>query len=237
MIKNLRQLVCLFSVAVILSVSASSFCLMGNCVTSEGIRENFRMSDQSKKLADSFEDNINKMAYASLDRQIDTSEVLQAGLADNLLDDVVDSFKNKIDNQVNNQNNNRINKYGTGSIISISQAEYNLICSVVMRETGYGSYEGCVAVSQCFRNAMIREKNSGNAYDAWSVQRKYGYGGVGRTPNERVKRAVYDVFYNGVTITSEPIICYYAPALAYSAWHESQIYVCSYDGNKFFKFR
>lgn len=115
--------------------------------------------------------------------------------------------------------------------LAISQAEYDLICSIVMNETGYGSYEGCVAVAQCFRNAMLRE-----GADAFTVQKKYGYYYT-KTPNEQVKRAVYDVFYNSVTVTDEPIICFYAPAIKYSAWHESQIFVCEYDGNKFFKFR
>ncbi len=113
----------------------------------------------------------------------------------------------------------------------ISQSEYDLICGIVMNETGHGSREGMIAVTQCIKNAMEKEKK-----DAFWVHDNYGYGKT-KTPSEKVKQTVYDVFYKGAKVTDEPILYFYAPALCYSAWHESQTYVCSYDGNKFFKAR
>lgn len=115
--------------------------------------------------------------------------------------------------------------------VQISQDEFDLICSVVMTEAGGGSFDGMAAVAQCFYNAMELEGK-----DAYYIYNHYGYAG-GKTPNETVKEAVCAVFYDEYRVTDEPIIVFYAPAIQYSAWHESQIYVCSYDGNKFFKYR
>ena len=121
--------------------------------------------------------------------------------------------------------------YDDGEEVYITAAEYEEICGVVMNETGYGSYEGCVAVAQAIRNQIIRERELGHAYDIASVRRTYQEYFT-KTPNERVRRAVTDVFYNHIVITTEPIIAWCA---GYSEWHSSQVQVCSYDGNSFYK--
>ena len=129
----------------------------------------------------------------------------------------------------------------SGTNISITDSEYNTICCVVMREAGAGSFDGCAAVAQCILDGMLYEGKS-----ATYVLNNYGYypeKAVSRAqripPNETVKKAVTAVFYNGYRVTSEPIIVYYSPANMpnnWSNWHEQQVYVCSYDGNKFFKY-
>lgn len=121
--------------------------------------------------------------------------------------------------------------YDDNEPVYITAEEYYTICGVVMNETGYGSYEGCVAVAQCIRNQIIREKRKGNPYDIASIRALYGEHYT-RTPNDRVRRAVTDVFYNHIVVTREPIIAWCAGG---SSWHNQQILVCSYDGNNFYK--
>ena len=117
--------------------------------------------------------------------------------------------------------------------VYISAEEYYQICGVVMNETGYGSYEGCVAVAQCIRTQIIREKHKGNPYDIASIRNLYGEYYT-KTPNDLVRRAVTDVFYNHIVVTTEPIIAWCNGG---SSWHNQQIKVCSYDGNEFYKLR
>lgn len=123
--------------------------------------------------------------------------------------------------------------YDDGEEVYITAYEYNEICGVVMNETGYGSYEGCVAVAQAIRNQIIRERKLGHAYDVPSVRRTYQEHYT-KASNERVRRAVTDVFYNHTVVTTEPIIAWCA---GYSAWHAAQVQVCSFDGNDFYKLR
>lgn len=122
--------------------------------------------------------------------------------------------------------------------VYITDNEYRTICCVVMREAGGGSFDGCAAVTQCILDGMLYEGKS-----ATYVLNNYGYypnKAIERArsipPSDKVKNAVSAVFYEGYRVTSEMIIVYYAPALCYSEWHEKQVYVCSYDGNKFFKY-
>lgn len=123
--------------------------------------------------------------------------------------------------------------FDDGEEVYITAAEYNEICGVVMNETGYGSYEGCIAVAQCIRNQIIREKRKGNPYDIASIRELYGEHYT-RTPNDRVRRAVTDVFYNHIVVTTEPIIAWCNGG---SSWHNKQIKVCSFDGNDFYRLR
>lgn len=109
--------------------------------------------------------------------------------------------------------------------------EYELIASVVMNEAGYESYEGQIAVAQCIKNACIRENKPFS-----SIRGMYGYT-RSKKPNNSVFSAVYDVFENGATVTDEPILFYYNPDYGYSSFHESQVYVMTIGGHRFFKLR
>ena len=122
-------------------------------------------------------------------------------------------------------------RYDDGEEVYITAAEYKEICGVVMNEAGHGSYEGCVAVAQAIRNQIIREQELGHAYDIASVRKTYQEHYT-KTPNEQVRQAVTDVFYNHIVVTTEPIIAWCA---GYSEWHASQVQVCSFDGNDFYK--
>ena len=114
---------------------------------------------------------------------------------------------------------------------NISEDEYEFICTIVMAEAGAEPYEGIIAVTQCYLNAMKKE----NA-DAYTIHNMYGYA-KGKTPDRNVRTIVYEVLYNGLSVTDEPILYFYAPALTYSAWHESQIFVMEIGGHRFFKER
>ena len=48
-------------------------------------------------------------------------------------------------------------------------------------------------------------------------------------------QAVRYVFDFGMLASTEPIKYFYAPALTDSEWHESQIYVMTINGHRFFK--
>ncbi|MBR3368324.1 hypothetical protein IKG45_00860 [Candidatus Saccharibacteria bacterium] len=125
--------------------------------------------------------------------------------------------------------------------VSITNSEYNTICCVVMREAGAGSFDGCAAVAQCILDGMLYEGKS--ATYVLNHNDYYPEKAISRAqkipPNDKVKEAVAAVFYDGYRVTSEFIICYYSPANMknhWSEWHEDQVYVCEYDGNKFFKY-
>lgn len=120
--------------------------------------------------------------------------------------------------------------YNDNEPVYVTAEEYYIICGVVMNETGYGSYEGCVAVAQSIRNQIIREKHKGNPYDIASIRRTYQEHYT-KTPNDLVRKAVTDVFYNHIVVTKEPIIAW---CNGTSSWHSQQRYICSYDGNNFY---
>ena len=127
--------------------------------------------------------------------------------------------------------------YDDGEPVYITPEEYYTICGIVMNEAGayYGSYEGRVAVAQCIRNQIIREKKLGHAYDIETIRATYGLHYT-KKPSDEVRRAVTDVFYNHIVVTTEPIIAWCATGSA-SAWHSQQIEVCSYGGNTFYKIK
>lgn len=54
-------------------------------------------------------------------------------------------------------------------------------------------------------------------------------------PSDEVKKAVAKVFDDGETATDREILYFYAPALCQSLWHESQTYVCTIGGHRFFE--
>lgn len=127
--------------------------------------------------------------------------------------------------------------YDDGEPVYITPEEYYTISGIVMNEAGayYGSYEGRVAVAQCIRNQIIREKKLGHAYDIETIRATYGLHYT-KKPSDEVRRAVTDVFYNHIVVTTEPIIAWCATGSA-SAWHASQVSVCSYGGNTFYKIK
>lgn len=108
--------------------------------------------------------------------------------------------------------------------------ERELICEVVMAESGIEPFDGKMAVSQCILNAC--EKTGKRPAE---IVEEYGYTDRRVEPNEDVKRAVSAVFDSGEVATDAEILYFYAPELCQSIWHESQTYVCTIGGHRFFE--
>ena len=112
----------------------------------------------------------------------------------------------------------------------LTAAERDEVERVVMAEAGAEPYIGQMAVAQCILNACEQE----NARPAEIVKR-YGYTDKRPEPSYKVKSAVSDVFDDGNVATDAEILYFYAPELCQSIWHESQTYVCTIGGHRFFE--
>ena len=117
----------------------------------------------------------------------------------------------------------------SGPRFYLSDYERSELESLVMAESGAESYEGQMGVAQCILNACEKEGKQPS-----EIAIMYRYTKHRPAPNESVKEAVRAVFDRGEVITDAKILYFYAPALVYSAWHESQTYVLTVGGHKFF---
>ncbi|MCK9519301.1 MAG: hypothetical protein M0R74_09825 [Dehalococcoidia bacterium] len=123
----------------------------------------------------------------------------------------------------------KTNRFADRPRYNLTDAERNLVERVVMAESGGESYQGQMLVCQCILNACeiddIRPAQ---------VIKQYAYAKSRPEPSENVKRAVTAVFDEGERVTGEPIVYFYAPALTTSEFHESQEFVLTEGGHKFF---
>ena len=117
----------------------------------------------------------------------------------------------------------------SGPRFYLSDYERAELESLVMAESGAESYEGQMGVAQCILKAGEKEDKQPS-----EIAIMYRYTKHRPAPNESVKEAVRAVFDRGEVITDAKILYFYAPALVYSAWHESQTYVLTVGGHKFF---
>lgn len=117
----------------------------------------------------------------------------------------------------------------SGPRFYLSDYERAELESLVMAESGAESYEGQMGVAQCILDACEKEGKQPS-----EIAVMYRYTKHRPAPNESVKEAVRAVFDRGEVITEAKILYFYAPALVYSAWHESQTYVLTVGGHKFF---
>ena len=99
-----------------------------------------------------------------------------------------------------------------------------------MAESGIEPFDGKMAVSQCILNAC--EKTGKRPAE---IVAEYGYTDRRVEPNAETREAVAAVFEAGETVTDAKILFFYAPALVSSEWHESQTYVCTIGGHRFFE--
>lgn len=111
----------------------------------------------------------------------------------------------------------------------LTAAERDEIERVVMAEAGAEPYIGQMAVAQCILNACEQEDKR-----PLEIVRSFGYTAARPEPSDEVKKAVAKVFDDGETATDREILYFYAPALCQSLWHESQTYVCTIGGHRFF---
>lgn len=111
----------------------------------------------------------------------------------------------------------------------LTDEERWVVASVVTAEAGAEPYAGKMAVAQCILNACERD-----GIRPTEAVISYKYAKARPEPTAEALRAVEAVFDLGQVATTEPIMYFYAPALVYSEWHESQEYVMTINGHKFF---
>ena len=118
----------------------------------------------------------------------------------------------------------------------LTEHELWFVECVIAGECAYEPYEGKLAVAQCYFDAMLKDRLS-----ATEVKSVYGYSGWNENLDKQdpkayneVKNAIMDVFYGGKFVTEKPILFFYAPKWCDSPWHESQNYVMTIGGHKFF---
>lgn len=109
--------------------------------------------------------------------------------------------------------------------------ERELLERIVMGEAGGEGFLGQALVAQCIRDALVYK-------DMDSVQEvitkmKYS-GSLDKKPTEEVKRAVSYIFDEGKNAVQHRILYFYAPKIVKSKFHESQNYIYSHKGHKFF---
>ena len=105
----------------------------------------------------------------------------------------------------------------------LTDAERDLVERVVMAEAQK-------AVAQCILNVCLLE-----GLRPAQVIAKYNYAGARPMPTDAIKMAVEAVFDRGEEIIDPETKYFYAPNRTTSAWHESQVYVCTIGGHRFFK--
>ena len=122
------------------------------------------------------------------------------------------------------------------SPIYLTEDERWFIECVVAGECAYEPYEGKLAVAQCYFDAMIKD-----GLTAREVKEVYQYAGWNQNLDKQdrkmyieVMEAVHDIFDVGQFVTEKPILFFYSPSLCDSPWHESQNYVMTIGGHKFF---
>lgn len=120
--------------------------------------------------------------------------------------------------------------------IYLTEDEQWVVECMVAGEAAGEPYEGKLAVTQCIFDAMIKDDLT-----AREVREKYQYIGwndnlykQNRDMYIEVLNAIKDIFYGGKFVTEKPILFFYAPSLCNSPWHESQNYVMTIGGHKFF---
>lgn len=113
---------------------------------------------------------------------------------------------------------------------TLTDAERLEIAQVLTAEAGGEPFAGKIAVAQCILQTC---EDEGIRPD--EVLRVYAYSKRRPEPTQEALEAVQDVFDFGIVATTEPIKYFYAPVLVDSEWHESQIYVMTINGHRFFK--
>lgn len=109
--------------------------------------------------------------------------------------------------------------------------ERELLERIVMGEAGGEGFLGQALVAQCIRDALVY-KDIDSVQDV-ITKMKYS-GSLDKKPTEEVKRAVSYIFDEGKNAVQHRILYFYAPKIVKSKFHESQNYIYSHKGHKFF---
>ena len=112
----------------------------------------------------------------------------------------------------------------------LTDKERLTLAQVVEAEAAGEPYAGKVAIAQC-----ILQSCEDDSIRPDVAVRKYGYSSERPTVSQESLDAVQAVFDFGEVVTTEPIKYFYAPDKTKSKWHETQDYVLTINGHKFFK--
>lgn len=115
--------------------------------------------------------------------------------------------------------------------VELSDYDRDVLEHLVMGEAGGQGFIGCCLVAQAIKDTMITDGypsvdavRTGNGYSA----------SLDNVPNQDVLDAIEFVFDNGGAAVQHRIIYFYAPNVCESTFHESQNYVVTHGGHKFF---
>ena len=112
----------------------------------------------------------------------------------------------------------------------LTDEEREVVESAVMAEAGGESFEGQMMIAQCILDGSLRK-----GVDVITFIEQSQIVTSSKEPYESCCKAVAAVFDNGRRVTDEIADIWYAPAIVYSEWHESQIYVTTIGAHKFFR--
>ena len=115
--------------------------------------------------------------------------------------------------------------------VTLTDEDRNLAERICMGEFGTGGFIGAALIAQCVKDAMcfegytsVADVISGNHYD----------GSVDIAPNEECRQAVRYIFDENHDAVQHRVLYMYNPYLVQSSFHESQNFILSYAGVRFF---
>jgi spore germination cell wall hydrolase CwlJ-like protein len=111
----------------------------------------------------------------------------------------------------------------------LSSRERKVVECIVMGESGSEPYKGQLMVAYCILNACKKD-----GLQPSEVRKVYKYSGWNTNPTKSVKRAVSSIFDDGHKPVNDTPLYFYAPKYCNSTWHETQRYICTVGGHKFF---
>jgi spore germination cell wall hydrolase CwlJ-like protein len=121
-----------------------------------------------------------------------------------------------------------IDKYISDESESLSDEDrYVIECIVAGEARGEGT-EGQMWVATCIYNAMQKD-----GLTPLEVKTIYKYSGWYENVSDEVKESVSRVFDNG-EIVNDNVLYFYAYKTTKSSWHETQDYITTIGGHKFF---
>ena len=114
------------------------------------------------------------------------------------------------------------------SHVSLSSYDRAKLERLVMGEAGTMGYTGCALVAQSIRDAMNRSGTS--SIDQIISEYQY-FGSTAIEPNSDVLSAVSYIFDQDGSAVQHRVLCFY---IGYSSWHETQTFITSLGGVRFF---
>lgn len=118
-----------------------------------------------------------------------------------------------------------------GYAVELTDYDRDMAERILMGEAGGTGFIGMALVAQTIRDTYVEGSYSSIA--ELLVSCGY-YGSTSITPDATAKEVVEYIFDQGGSAVQHRLRYFYASDICYSAWHESQNYVCSYGYERFF---